>query len=149
MQRRTLLVATAVMAVVLMPVAVRAADTPAALTGTKLVTADDVTKLESAGAVVVDTRVASEFGEAHIKGAVSIPYREKSAKAVDFDAHEDSFALAKLPPDKAAAIVMYCNGPDCWKSFKASTAAVKGGYTNIYWYRDGFPDWKSKGRPVE
>ena len=148
MQRRSLLVAAA-LTVSLAPVAVWAADVPASLAGAKLVTAEDVAKLAGAGALVVDTRVASEYADGHIKGAVSIPYREKSEKTVNFDATEDSFNLAKLPPDKAAAIVMYCNGPDCWKSFKASTTAIKGGYTNINWYRGGFPNWKSKGLPTE
>ena len=126
-----------------------AADVPDALAGAKLVSAADVQTLATGGALVVDTRVASEYADAHIKGAVSIPYREKSAKAATFDAAEDSFNLAKLPADKHAPIVVYCNGPDCWKSFKASTAAIKAGYSTLNWYRAGFPDWKSKGLPVE
>jgi rhodanese-related sulfurtransferase len=127
----------------------QAGDTPASLTGAKLVAADGVAKAQSAGAVVIDSRVASEYAEGHIKGALNVPYREKSEKAVNFDSGQDEFNLAKLPSDKAAAIVIYCNGPECWKSFKASTVAIKGGYTNILWYREGFPEWKSKGLPSE
>ena len=141
--------AFAVAAIACTPVAAWAADVPATLTGTSLATADDVTKLTAAKAVLVDARVASEYADGHIKGAISIPYREKSDKSVTFDASADEFNLAKLPADKATAIVMYCNGPDCWKSFKASTVAAKAGYTNIYWYRAGFPDWKAKGLPIE
>jgi len=141
--------AAALFAGMLMSGMAQAADTPAALEGAKLVTADDVVKAQSAGAVIVDTRVASEYAEGHIKGAVNVPYREKSEKAVGFDAGKDEFNLAKLPADKAAAVVIYCNGPECWKSFKGSTAALKGGYTNILWYREGFPQWKSKGLPAE
>jgi rhodanese-related sulfurtransferase len=127
----------------------QAADTPTALEGAKLVIADDVVKAQSAGAVIVDTRVASEYAEGHIKGAINVPYREKSEKAVGFDAGKDEFNLAKLPADKGAAVVIYCNGPECWKSFKGSTTALKGGYTNILWYREGFPQWKSRGLPAE
>jgi len=141
--------AAALFAGMLMSGMAQAADTPAALEGAKLVTADDVVKAQSAGAVIVDTRVASEYAEGHIKGAVNVPYREKSEKAVGFDAGKDEFNLAKLPADKAAAVVIYCNGPECWKSFKGSTAALKGGYTNVLWYREGFPQWKSKGLPAE
>ena len=129
--------------------AAQAADTPATLAGSKLVSAADVAKLQSSGAIVIDARVASEYAEGHIKGAINVPYREKSAKDVNFDASQDEFNLAKLPADKAASLVIYCNGPECWKSFKASTVAIKGGYTNIHWYREGFPDWKSKGLPAE
>jgi rhodanese-related sulfurtransferase len=127
----------------------QAADTPATLAGTKLVSAADVAKVQSSGAVLIDSRVAAEYAEGHIKGAINVPYREKSEKTVNFDASQDEFNLAKLPADKGAAIVIYCNGPECWKSFKASTVAIKGGYTNIHWYREGFPEWKSKGLPVE
>ena len=127
----------------------QAADTPAALAGAKLVAADDVVKAQSTGAVTIDTRVASEYADGHIKGALNVPYREKSEKTVNFDASQDEFNLAKLPADKAAPVVIYCNGPECWKSFKASTVAMKGGYTNVLWYREGFPQWKSKGLPAE
>lgn len=148
MQRRTIL-AAAVLVGMLAPAAVWAADVPPDLVGAKVVTAEDVSNLAGAGAMVIDSRVASEFADGHIKGAVNIPYREKSEKAVSFDASVDDFKVAKLPPDKAAAIVIYCNGPDCWKSYKASTAAIKAGYTNINWYREGFPNWKSKALAVE
>ncbi len=148
MYRRTLLAVT-MLSALLSPLAGHAADVPPSLSGTTLVSAEEIAKLESGGAIVIDSRVASEYADGHIKGAVSIPYREKSEKSVGFDASVDEFNVARLPPDKAAAIVIYCNGPDCWKSFKASTAAIKAGYTNVYWYRDGFPNWKSKGLPIE
>lgn len=124
-------------------------EVPVALTGTKVVAAEDVVKAVAGGAVLIDARVASEYAEGHIKGARSVPYGEKSAKTIAFDASQDQFDLTKLPADKSAAIVVYCNGPECWKSYKASVAAVKGGYSNIHWYRAGFPDWKSKGLPIE
>jgi len=126
-----------------------AGDVPASLAGAKLVTAEDVAKAQSAGALVLDSRVAAEYADGHIKGAVNVPYREKSEKNVNFDATQDEFNLSKLPPDKSAPVVIYCNGPECWKSFKASAAAIKAGYTNILWYREGFPNWKSQARPIE
>src|ERR1700752_5217175 len=141
MQRRLLLAAAAAMTFV--PFAVLAADVPSDLAGAKLVTAAEVEKLAGTGALIVDARVASEYADSHIKGAISIPYREKSIKDVGLDAAQASFHLGKLPPDKHLSIVVYCNGPDCWKSFKASTLAIRDGYTNIHWYRGGFPDWKA------
>ncbi len=129
--------------------AAQAGDTPPTLAGAKLVNAADVAKAQSSGAAVIDARVASEYADGHIKGALNVPYREKSEKAVNFDASQDEFNLAKLPADKAAPVVIYCNGPECWKSFKASTVAIKAGYTNVLWYREGFPNWKSEERPTE
>ncbi len=128
---------------------VHANETPTTAPGVKVVTADEVSKLQAAGATVVDTRVAAEYPEGHIKGAISVPYREKSGKAADFDAAQDEFKLSKLPADKGAAIVTYCNGSTCWKSFKAAVVAARAGYTNIHWFRDGLPAWKAKGLPVE
>ena len=124
-------------------------ETPTSLKGTELVDATKAKSLMDSGVKIIDTRVAIEFAEAHIKGATNVPYKEKSAKAIDFDASQDSFDVAKLPADKNAAIIMQCNGPECWKSYKASVAAMKAGYKKIYWFRGGFPEWKAKGYPVE
>jgi len=124
-------------------------ETPTSLKGAELVDATKAKSLMDSGVKIIDTRVAIEFAEAHIKGAINVPYKEKSAKAIDFDASQDSFDVAKLPADKNAAIIMQCNGPECWKSYKASVAAMKAGYKKIYWFRGGFPEWKAKGYPVE
>ncbi len=142
-------IAAALLFALLFTDATLADNTPAVLSGAKLITAEEAVKAIGAGAVAIDTRIASEYAEGHIKGALSVPYREKSAKSVDFDASKDQFDLSKLPGNTQAVIVLYCNGAECWKSYKAATAAVKGGYSNIYWYRLGFPDWKSRGLPVE
>lgn len=106
-------------------------------------------KMSQAGALLVDTRTRHEYAELHIKGARNIPYQERSAKSADFDATQDRFDLTKLPAEKNAAIVFYCNAGECWKSFKASTVAVKAGYVNIHWFRGGLPAWKAAALPVE
>ena len=51
----------------------------------------------------------------------------------------------KLGPDRDAKLVFACNGPECWKSFKASQAAIKAGYRKVHWFRGGFPEWRSSG----
>ncbi len=129
--------------------AVIAAETPASFPGLTLVTAEQAKKLMDAGAPMIDTRVANEYVEQHIKGAKSVPYKEKSAKDVKFDPKEDNFDMAKLPADKNAAVIFYCNGAECWKSFKASKVALDAGYKKVNWLRGGIPEWKAKGYPVE
>lgn len=126
-----------------------AAETPTSLAGVTVVDAAKAKSLMDGGAVMVDARVANEYAESHIKGAKSVPYKEKSVKAVSYNPAEDSFDVAKLPSDKNAALVFACNGAECWKSYKAAAAAVKSGYKKVYWFRDGLPGWKSKGYPVE
>lgn len=125
------------------------ADTPDNLNGATLVDAAKVKSLIDGGVKVIDARVANEYAEAHIKGAINVPYKEKSAKFADFEAKQDSFDLSKLPSDKNAAIVFYCNGAECWKGYKASAAAIKAGYKKVNWFRLGFPSWKEAGYPTE
>ena len=124
-------------------------ETPASLKGAEVVDAAKAKSLMDGGAKMIDTRVANEYAEAHIKGAMSVPYKEKSAKAIDFDVSQDSFDVAKLPSDKNAALIMQCNGVECWKSYKGAVAAIKAGYKKVYWFRGGFPEWKAKGFAVE
>ena len=126
-----------------------AADTPASLAGVMLVSAEQAKKQAEGGVPIIDTRVANEYAEAHIKGAKSVPYKEKSAKDAKFDPKEDSFDLAKLPADKSAPLIFYCNAGECWKSYKASKVALDAGYKKVQWLRGGIPEWKAKGYPVE
>jgi rhodanese-related sulfurtransferase len=129
--------------------AARAAETPASIAGVTVVSAERTKALAEAGVPVFDTRVANEYAEAHIKGAKNIPYKEKSAKSVDFDPSQDSFDLKKLPEDRNAPVVFYCNAGECWKSYKASVVAVRAGYRKVHWFRGGMPEWKSKGYAIE
>ena len=123
--------------------------TPESLSGATVVTAEKAKTMVESGTLIVDTRVANEYVEQHIKGAVSIPYKEKSAKSVKFDASQDSFDLSKLPADKSKPVIFYCNAGECWKSYKSSVLAIKAGHKNIHWLRGGIPEWKAKGFPVE
>lgn len=127
----------------------QAAENPATLAGGTIVNAAQAKDLIAKGAKVVDVRSGNEFAEAHIKGAVLVAYKEKSEKKADFDMAADSFDLGKLPGGKGDAMIFYCNGLDCWKSYKASVTAIKAGYTKINWLRGGMPEWKAAGGAVE
>lgn len=126
-----------------------AVDTPTSLAGVKLVTAEEAKKLQDSGVTMIDARVAAEYAEKTIKGAKSVPYKEKSAKAVNFDVSVDQFDLSKLPSDKSAPMVFFCNAGECWKSYKAAIAAQKAGHSKIYWLRGGLPEWAAKGLPTQ
>ena len=133
----------------LAPGAQAAPMTPESLQGATVITADKAKAMVEKGTLIVDARVADEYVELHIKGARSIPYKEKSAKSVDYDAKLDSFDVAQISTDKSKPVIFYCNAGECWKSYKAAKAAIKAGYTNVYWLRGGIPEWKAKGYPVE
>ena len=123
--------------------------TPASIPGVTTVTAEKAKAMVEGGVMIVDARVANEYVEQHVKGAVNIPYKEKSAKSVNFNAKLDSFDLSKLPADKDTQVIFYCNAGECWKSYKACVTAEKAGYKNVYWLRGGIPEWKAKGFAVE
>lgn len=126
-----------------------AATTPDKLDGVKVVTAEQARDLQAKGAPMVDTRVAAEYAEKTVKGALSVPYKEKSAKEPGFDPKADSFDLGKLPGDKAKPVVMFCNAGECWKSYKAAVVARDAGYKQVHWFRGGMPEWSAKGLPTQ
>jgi rhodanese-related sulfurtransferase len=122
--------------------------TPSQLPGATIVTAAEVVALQQKGVPVVDVRNAKEYQEKHIRGAISIPYGEKSLKDVAFDPAMDEWA-GPQQLDKNKAVIFHCNGAECWKSYKAARVALNKGFKSVYWFRGGFPEWDEHGLPVE
>ena len=88
--------------------------------------------------VLVDARNNSEYREGYIPTAINIYDKEMEANR------------AKLPADKNQPVVFYCNGyPKCVRSLNGAKMALSWGYTKVYLHVAGFPDWQSKGYPVE
>jgi rhodanese-related sulfurtransferase len=85
---------------------------------------------------VVDVRSAAEFAIAHIPGSINL--YEKEVERV-----------SQLFPDKATALVFYCNGPYCGKSKRLSEQLVKLGYTKVRRYQLGLPVWRALGNSVQ
>ena len=124
-------------------------DTPLVLEGASVVNALQVNAMLANSVPIIDARVETEYSTEHITGAISVPYFEKSAKAADFNPAHDKFDLAKLPPNKKADIIFYCNAGACWKGYKAAVAAINAGYQKVHWFRGGLPEWGEKGLPTE
>ena len=85
---------------------------------------------------VVDVRSATEFAIAHIPGSINL--YEKEVERV-----------SQLFPDKATALVFYCNGPYCGKSKRLSEQLVKLGYSKVRRYQLGLPVWRALGNSVQ
>ena len=126
----------------------RGSYSPEVLTGATIPTAEQVKKLMGQGVLLVDVRPQAHYREAHIPGAINLPYQMNSPKEVDYDDAVDAFDLSRLPKDKSAPIIFQCNGPECWYSYKAARYMLKRGYTKIYWFRTGLPAWKAAGYPL-
>jgi rhodanese-related sulfurtransferase len=147
MDKRLWIQCAAVLALTLVgSVGALADETPTTLAGVKVVSAEEARKLQADGALLIDTR---DYAPRTAAGAISVPYKEKSAREEGFDPTGDTFDLGKLPTDKAAPVVFFCNAGECWKSYKASVVALKLGYTQIYWMRGGYPEWAAQGLPTQ
>ena len=86
--------------------------------------------------VLLDDRTKSDYEKEHIPGALRL--------APD-DLEPDAKAAEKLGLKKDDIIVNYCNGIRCWRSPGTIVFLSELGYKNLYWYREGIPDWIKKG----
>jgi rhodanese-related sulfurtransferase/DNA-binding transcriptional ArsR family regulator len=91
-------------------------------------------RLSEEGVIVLDVRPEEEYHAGHIPGAISVP----------IDALEA--ALQTLPRDRE--IVAYCRGPYCVFSDEAVALLRSRGY-RARRLRQGLPDWRAAGMPVE
>lgn len=90
------------------------------------------------GVPFVDVRSIPSWNRGHIPGAVLLDYK------TDFS---EANLLAVIGKEQEA--VIYCEGPKCLRSSKASAKAVSWGFDKIRYFRDGFPGWKAAGDPIE
>lgn len=95
-------------------------------------------KLYDKKALFFDAREKRHYTKEHIKGAFP----------VYFDVSKAEYIVLQLPADQKQELVFYCYGETCANSYEAALAVRKLGYKNIYWFVNGFGDWKSAGYPV-
>jgi len=127
-------------------------DTPESLPQVRTVDAATVAKLAAERARIIDTRALHDFLAGHLPEAIHVDYRERSARELNFDSRLDDVPafltrLAKFAR-KDQALVFYCNGTACWKSYKAASVVQKAGYGQVYWFRGGVTEWKKAGKPL-
>ncbi len=91
-------------------------------------------RIRDGSATALDVRPADEYRNGHLPGALNIPLGELESR------------LAELDP--AREIVAYCRGPWCVLSFEAVAALRKRGFTARR-LKDGLPEWRAAGLPVE
>jgi rhodanese-related sulfurtransferase len=96
-------------------------------------------KLFVDGAIFYDARKKSDYNKGHIQ----------EAKPIVFDKSKAKYTVISLPTSLDRKIIFYCYGDSCANSYEAALAVRKHGYKNVFWYVNGFDDWKKKGYPVE
>ena len=121
-------------------------ETPKTLAGGKIITVQQAKFLiQNNDGISIDTRSLFNFGKGHIPRAKNIGYKQKSKLTVNFDSSLDSFDITQLSKDKNKVIIFYSHGSTGWKSYKAAVLAIKNGYKNVHWLRNGYSKWKSSG----
>lgn len=111
---------------------------PMTISGATTVDTAKAKALFDGGALFVDTRRNADWDAGRIPGAVHLELKSNfTADSLGAEAQKDE------------AIVCYCNGPSCLRSATCTEKALSWGYTNVHFYRDGFPAWEAAGNPVE
>lgn len=106
------------------------------------ITPEDADILHGRKVLFLDARRSKVFEEGHVAGARSFPVWES-----DIDARVKAFFAEGQ--DSNQPIVIYCSGGHCEDSHMLAQKLYMVGFDNLYVYKDGFPDWEKRGRPVE
>ena len=96
----------------------------------------------AAGSVYVfDARPTAEFAVSHVPGALNVAQKPGTPPSEYIsDAHEIDRIVGG---DKAAPMVLYCNGPLCGKSKRLATDLLAMGFTDVRRYQLGAPTWRA------
>ncbi len=113
-------------------------ESPAAVDGATTINVDEAWNLFRHGAVFVDVRMAKAFDSGRIPGAVNLALKHQFT--------QPNLSLHARPEQP---VVVYCGGPHCPLSAKATGKAVSWGYQHLFYFREGLPGWKKAGYPVE
>lgn len=89
--------------------------------------------LKSGEALLLDVRPSEEYEAGHIPGAMNVPIETLLRRVIEFPQNKE--------------VVAYCRGPYCMMAFEAVKRLRKRGF-RARRLEDGFPEWKSGGRPV-
>jgi rhodanese-related sulfurtransferase len=109
------------------------------------VTTEDVRRILLDGsATVIDTRSNAEFAAGHLPGVRHIPTKADGPAAEYVEAVE-----RLVGGDKAAPLVLYCNGPFCKRTRSLGKHLVAAGFSNVRRYQLGIPIWRALGGPTE
>jgi len=113
---------------------------PLSVPGATTVNTAEAKKLWDSGAVFIDSRKKEDWEDGHI------------AKAIHLDRGDrENYTRDKVSKmfKKDQALVTYCYGKVCTRSSQMAADLVSVGYTNVYFYREGFPGWSFGGHPIE
>lgn len=96
-------------------------------------------KRDAGIALFIDARDRAEYDYSRIPGAISLPWSDAAARGGPLSV-----------PDRPAEAVIYCDGVSCGSSMSLARMMRKQGRRRVlYIISGGFPEWESRGYPVE
>ena len=105
------------------------------------ISSDDAWQLHQQKAVFLEARRTAVYEAGHIAGSRLMPIWES-------DIDERIKTLFYELPNQQQPIVVYCSGGNCEDSHMLAEKLWGVGYENVLVYKDGYPDWTGKGRPI-
>jgi len=111
--------------------------------GREVTTEDLQVLLATNGATVLDARPYREYAISHIPGAVNVAPKPGVPMSMYISDVAEIGRLVK--GNKAAPLVVYCNGPHCAKSRRLAAELRDAGYSNVRRYQLGIPTWRAAG----
>ncbi|MGH6719455.1 MAG: rhodanese-like domain-containing protein, partial [Alphaproteobacteria bacterium] len=106
--------------------------------GATRIAAGTAKALHERGVVFIDVRDGGSYDAGHVPNAFNLDLN------VDFDEEHLSRLVAK-----DQEVVLGCFGEHCpWAAY-ASAKAILWGFTRVYYFAGGFPEWQDVGYPVE
>jgi rhodanese-related sulfurtransferase len=108
------------------------------------VSGDDAQQLHANGALTLDARRTSVYEQGHIAGARSFSVWESD---VD-DKVNKLYEERNDPREQLKPILVYCSGGDCEDSHMLAQKLWGVQFNNVYVYKDGFPDWQTRGGSI-
>lgn len=128
-------------------------EAPLAWSGIQTLGAAEALKLKLAGAPFIDIRSPSSGSVNEglaIAGRVLAPYMGRNTPeewskltVAHFQGDAESFSTLPLPQNKGREIVIYGEDKYDWAALKAAIWAKAGGWTQVYWLREGLAGWLS------
>ena len=116
--------------------ALAAAEAPLQVHGAHTIDTEQAARLYDLGAVFVDVRSAEEWRWGHIQGALHL------------SAGEGLKALSERDWSRTVPLVVYCESDQCALGAQAAKQLVGWGYTQVFYYREGFFTWQMFDLPL-
>ncbi|MGH6920995.1 MAG: rhodanese-like domain-containing protein, partial [Geminicoccaceae bacterium] len=114
----------------------------------------EVSPTETPGATTVDAAAAKTMFDRGVRFVDVRADGDRSLGYIPGDIHlnlDGAFGRESLSAvvGKDQEVVIYCMGPRCLRSSQACAKAVSWGFTQVFYFREGFPAWKAAGHPFE